>query len=59
MESSKLDLEWLINRAEESTERYLEDEKFILELASLPWYKKAFSYWKIMKFIKSRQKYNF
>lgn len=59
MEYSKSDLNWLMKKTEDCSERYMEAEQFILELASMPWYKRAFSFWKIMKFINSRSKYKF
>lgn len=55
----KTDLKWLMKRHEEYQERYIEAEKFILELAKMKWYERIFSFKRLMKFIESRSKYKF
>lgn len=55
----KTDLNWLIKKTEQCSERYIEAEKFILELAEMKWYQKMFCLNKILKFIESRKKYKF
>lgn len=46
----------LFNKNEKLTERYIEAEKFILDLN---WIQRIFCYRKINRFIKSRSKYKF
>ncbi|MDD4970699.1 MAG: hypothetical protein PHT07_14830 [Paludibacter sp.] len=50
--------EWLMIRYERSTERFIEAESFILELSKMNIIEKLFSSFKILKFLKSRDKYN-
>lgn len=59
MEYSKSDLNWLMTKTEQCSERYMEAEKFILELAEMKWYQRMFCFGKILKFLKSRDKYKF
>lgn len=59
MEVQKSDLEWLLNKTEKCSERYMEAEKFILELLEMRWYRRIFCFGKLLKFLKSRSKYNF
>ena len=59
MEYSKSDLNWLMNKTEQCSERYMEAEKFILELAEMKWYQRIFCLGKILKFLNSRDKYEF
>ena len=49
-------LEWLMDRSEKCSERYIEAEQFIV---NLKWYEKIFISRKIIKFLKTREKYNF
>lgn len=51
--------DWLMTRYEDTTERYIEAEQFIIELSKMPWYKMIFSYRKIINFLHTRSKYNF
>ena len=59
MEYSKTDLNWLMNKTEKCSERYVEAEKFILEIAEMKWYQRLFCSKKIMNFLMSRDKYGF
>lgn len=59
MEYSKSDLNWLMNKTEQCSERYMEAEKFILELAEMKWYQRMLCFDKILMFLKSRVKYKF
>ena len=45
MEYSKSDLNWLMNKTEQCSERYMEAEKFILELAEMNWYQQNVLFW--------------
>lgn len=57
MENTKKIAEFSLNKMEELTERYIEAEKFIMELN---WFERLFCSRKITKFLKSRTvKYNF
>lgn len=57
MENTKKNAEFSLNKMEELTERYIEAEKFIMELN---WLERLFCSRKIRKFLKSRMiKYNF
>lgn len=57
MENTKKIAEFSLNKMEELTERYIEAEKFIMELN---WFERLFCSRKIKKFLKSRtDKYNF
>ena len=56
---SKCGMEWLIKKAEDCSERYIESEKFILELAQLKWHQRIFIMGRINRFLRSRKKYNF
>jgi hypothetical protein len=54
---SKIDLSWLMKKAEESSDRFIENEKFLLELLEMNWFKRAFcSFGLILKFLKERYK---
>ncbi len=56
METKKMG-EFTINKMEQLTERYIDAEKFIMELN---WFERLFCYRKVTKFLKSRiDKYNF
>jgi hypothetical protein len=59
MEYSKTDLNWLMNKTEKCSKRYVEAEKFILEIAEMKWYQRLFCSKKIMNFLMSRDKYGF
>jgi hypothetical protein len=57
MENTKKIAEFSLNKMEELTERYIEAEKFIMELN---WFERLFCSRKIRRFLKSRtDKYNF
>ena len=57
MENTKKIEEFSLNKMEELTERYIEAEKFIMDLN---WFERLFCSRKIRKFLKSRtDKYNF
>jgi len=51
--------DWLLRRAEESQQKYLELEQFLMDLDDLPWYKTILIPYKIRAFLKTRLKYNF
>jgi len=53
------DLGWLMKAIDERSERYMEAERFIIELAEMSWWKRALAFSKIIKFLKSRDKYSF
>ena len=55
----KTELSWLMNKTEQYSERYIEAERFILELAEMKWYQRIFCSRKIMNFLMSRDKYKF
>ena len=59
MEYTKTDLNWLMKKTEDCSERYMEAEKFILEIAEMKWYQRVFLWRKILRFLSSRSKYNF
>lgn len=59
MEYSKTDLNWLTKKVEDCSERYIEAEKFIIEISQMKWYQRVFLMGKILRFLKSRSKYNF
>ena len=42
MEYTKTDLNWLMKRTEDCSERYMEVEKLILEIAEMKWYLQFF-----------------
>jgi hypothetical protein len=52
-------LNWLVVKAEKCSDRYMEAEDFILQIAKMKWYQRLFCYKKIMLFLNSRSKYNF
>jgi hypothetical protein len=56
MKNTKLIAEFSLEKIEKLTERYIEAEKFIMELN---WFQRLFCSRKITKFLKSRNKYNF
>lgn len=59
MEYTKTDLNWLMKKTEQCSDRYMEAEQFILELAEMKWYQRIFCARKIFKFLQSRSKYKF
>ena len=59
MEYTKADLSWLMNKIECTSERYMEAEQMILNFARMPWYKRLWCRRKLLKFLKTRDKYNF
>ncbi|GJQ44047.1 MAG: hypothetical protein JETCAE03_35450 [Ignavibacteriaceae bacterium] len=59
MEYTKTDLNWLMKKTEDCSNRYMEAEKFILEIAEMKWYQRVFFKGKILRFLNSRSKYNF
>ena len=48
MEYTKTDLNWLMKKTEDCSERYMEAEKFILEIAEMKWYQRVFL-WILLK----------
>ena len=59
MKNNKESLNWLLTHTENCSIRYIEAEQFILDLLLIPFYKRIFIYKKILKFLKSREKYKF
>jgi len=59
MEYTKADLNWLMSKMECTSERYMEAEKMIIEIIEMPWWKRPFCRRKLLRFLKSRSKYNF
>lgn len=53
------DLSWLLSKYENASDRYMEAEEFILQIAEMKWYQRMFCFKKIMLFLNSRSKYNF
>jgi hypothetical protein len=51
-------LTWLLGKYENASDRYMEAEDFILQIAEMKWYQRLFCYKKIMLFLNSRSKYN-
>lgn len=52
--------EKLIGKTEELTERYIDAEKLLLDIAHYPWYKRLFCRGEIMHFLRAQlHKYNF
>ena len=56
---AKADLNWLMNKMECTSERYMEAEKMIIEIINMGWWKRLFCKRKLIRFLKSRDKYNF
>jgi hypothetical protein len=52
-------LTWLLGKYENASDRYIEAEDFILQIAEMKWYQRMFCFKKIMTFLDSRSKYNF
>jgi len=59
MEYTKADLNWLMSKMECTSERYMEAERMIIEIIEMPWWKRLFCGRKLLRFLKSRDKYNF
>ncbi len=59
MEYTKSDLNWLMKKTEDCSDRYMEAEMFILKMAQMKWYQRVFLIIKILRFMNSRSKYNF
>lgn len=59
MEYNKEDLNWLMKKTEDCSNRYMEAEQFLIEIAKMKWYQKFFLTMKILRFLNSRKKYNF
>lgn len=59
MEHTKKNLNWLMKKTEDCSNRYMEAEKFILEIAEMKWYQRVFLMGKILWFLNSRSKYKF
>ena len=49
-------LSWLLSKYENASDRYMEAEDFILEIAEVKWYKRIFIFNKVMNFLNSRKK---
>ena len=49
---------WL-SKMEYASERYIEAEKMIIKIIDMPWYMRIFCRSKLLRFLKSRKKYNF
>jgi hypothetical protein len=52
-------LTWLLSKYENASDRYMEAENFILEIAYMKWYQRIFCFKKIMTFLNSRSKYDY
>ena len=56
----KIDIEWLLVKAEVNSQRYMEAERFLIELLNMNFVQRMFSFNKILKFLDSRiNKYRF
>tara|TARA_R110000868_G_C10920160_1_gene765603 strand:+ start:29 stop:271 length:243 start_codon:yes stop_codon:yes gene_type:complete len=51
-------LSWLLSKYENASDRYMEAEDFILQIAEMKWYQRIFCLHKILIFLDSRSKYN-
>lgn len=49
-------LSWLLSKYENASDRYMEAEDFILQIAEMKWYQRIFCFNKIMNFLNSRKK---
>jgi hypothetical protein len=56
---NKQDLNWLMDKTDKYQERYMEAERFIMELLKMKWYERIFCVGKILEFLNSRKKYKF
>jgi len=52
-------IDCLLSKTERCSERYIEAEQFIKKVLDMPWYKRLFCAGDILRFLKSRDKYNF
>jgi hypothetical protein len=52
-------LTWLLGKYENASDRYMEAEELLLQIAEMKWYQRLFCYKKIMLFLNSRSKYKF
>ena len=52
-------LPWLLDKCEKYQQRWIDSESFIFELLEMSFFKRAFSYGKILNFLKSLDKYKF
>jgi hypothetical protein len=59
MEAQKSDLQWLMNKSDNCSTRYMEDEQMLLNIIGMNFFKRLFIRRKILSFLKSRSKYNF
>lgn len=59
MENNKFYFDWLLIKTEQCSNRYIEAEKFIIELSEMNLFQRLFCNGKIIKFLESRKKYNF
>lgn len=56
---TKSEIIWLVTKTEQCSERYMEAEQFILEMAGLSWFQRIFAFSKLKSFLSSRSKYKF
>lgn len=49
----------LFDKYEKCSERYIEAEKFLIEISEMKWWERIFITRKIYEFFKSRNKYEF
>ena len=52
-------LPFLLDKLKQRSDRYMEAENFIIELAEMNFFQRLFSFKKIINFLKSRDKFNF
>lgn len=50
-------LEWIIQRAEKCSDRYIHAERALLVIIKMPWYKRLFIKKDIIKFLDSRKEF--
>lgn len=55
MEQQTKIVDWLLSKYEMASDRYMEAENFILEIAEMKWYQRAFCLPKIIRFLNSRK----
>ena len=60
MKYNKEDLNWLMRFGETRSERFMEAERFLIEIAEMRWYQRICLARKILKFLSSQSaKYKF
>lgn len=58
MKYNKKDINWLMDKAESNSDRYMEAEDMIIEVMDMSWHERLFCGKKLLNFLKSRGKFN-